>query len=223
MKKIAGDQRGVNVLLLPLVLLLVLFLGAVGFSVWAYGSQQDYKNNTDAKIATAVAADKQSVQAADAKQYAEAAKSPLKSYTGPDAYGSVKVEYPKTWSAYVDTSSSSTPLDAYFHEDYVPSTQSKLTYNLRVQVDTQSYDNVLSQYASKVKNGTVTATPYSLPNVTGVTGTMLAGNIFNSSQSGAGTIVLLPLRANTLEIWTESNDYLSDFNTYILPNLTFSP
>jgi hypothetical protein len=224
MKKVWDERGELNALLLPVVILAVLFVGAASFAVWAYGGMQDYKNKSDAKVATAVAADKLVVQAADAKQYAESAKSPLKTYNGPDAYGSVKVSYPKTWSAYVDTTNSSTPLDAYFHDDYVPSTQSQQsTYNLRVQVVATSYSQQMQQYASLVQTGKITAAPYALPKVPGTIGTKLTGNILLSNPNASGTMVLLPLRDKTLQIWTESSSYLPDFNTYILPNLTFSP
>lgn len=212
-----------NVLLVPVIALSVLFVGAASFAVWAFSGRQDYKNNSDAKVAAAVEADKQAVQAADAKQYAEAAKSPIKTYVGPDAYGSVHISYPKTWSAYIDTNSSSFPLDAYFHPDFVPSIQSKQTYNLRVQIVAQPYDSEMNRYKTNITSGKITAVPYSLPKVPSVVGTKLSGAVLQSDQAAPGTMVLLPVRDKTLEVWTESNDYLGDFNTYVLPNLTFAP
>src|SRR5690242_18132398 len=114
MKKLQGERGEINILLVPVILLAVLFIGAAIFAVWAFNGRQDYKNHVDAKIATAVAANKQVVQADDAKQFAEAAKKPLKPYIGPEAYGSLHIMYPKTWSAYVDASgTASKPLDAY--------------------------------------------------------------------------------------------------------------
>lgn len=223
MKKRLGEQGDINVLLVPVILLAVFFVAAAAFGVWAFGSRQDYKNNTDAKVNAAVQANTTAVQTADAKRYAEEAKQPLKSYTGPDAYGSVKVLYPKTWSAYIDTTSTSTPLDAYFHADYVPSIDSKQTYNLRVQVSALSYSTVLQRYGSLIKAGKVSATPYALPQVKSVTGTMLTGQVVPGSVTASGTMVVLPLRSTTLEIWTESPSYVTDFTTYILPNLTFAP
>lgn len=210
-------------LLLPVIVLAVLFVMSAGFAVWAYGGRQDYKKNSDAKASLAVTANTQKVQAADAVQYAEAAKNPLKTYIGPDAYGSVHISYPKTWSAYIDTSSSGTPLDAYFHADYVPSIQSKQTYQLRVQVVARAYSTELNQYTSYITRGTVKAAAYTLPKVPSVTGTKLSGAVFPSIPTASGVMVLVPLRDKTLEIWTESNDYLADFTTYILPNITFSP
>lgn len=224
MKQSLGQRGELNVLLIPVLILALLFVGAGSFAVWAYGSRQDYKNNVDAKVAAAVQANTRTVQAQDAHDYAEASKNPLTVYNGPDAYGSLKVSYPKTWSAYVATTGSSNPVDVYFHPGYVPSTDSKLTYNLRVQVNSQSYSTVLSSYSGKVTGGQVTAAPYTLPKVPNVVGTILTGAVVsNQPTGGQGTLVLVPLRNMTLEIWTESNDYLPDFNTYVLPNLTFSP
>lgn len=218
------DQRGeLNVLLIPLVLLILLCIGAGTFAFWAFGERQDYKNNSDQKVATAVAVNTKTVQASDAKDFAEKAKNPLTVYMGPDAYGSVKVSYPKTWSVYVDTTNSSTPLDAYFHQAYVPAIDSKETYNLRVQVNAQSYNSILQQYSGQVTAGDVKVAPYSLPKVPAVSGSILAGKVLLNDPNGQGTLILLPMRDKTLMVWTESPSYLADFNTYILPNLTFSP
>lgn len=222
MKSLRNTVGEVNALLLSLILLGCLFVGAAVFGVWAFGSRQDYKNNSDVKVAAAVAADKQTVQAADAKQYAEAAKNPVATYVGPDAYGSVHISYPKTWSAYIDTGGAY-PVDAYFHPGYVPSTQSKQTYNLRVRITTSTYDQQMAQYTTFISNGTIKATPYSLPKVPSVTGMQLSGAIFPDNPKSSGNMVLIPLRDKTLVIWVESNDYLADFQKYVLPNFTFVP
>jgi hypothetical protein len=53
----ANSQSGaINALLLPLLVALLLLVGVAVFGVWAFGSRQDYKDNVDAKIATAVTA-----------------------------------------------------------------------------------------------------------------------------------------------------------------------
>jgi hypothetical protein len=223
MKKNMGERGEMDVLLIPVILLGIFFIAAGSFAFWAYGSRQDYKNNSDQKVAAAVSANTKTVQVQDASKYAEVAKNPLTLYSGPDAYGSVKVYYPKTWSAYVDTTNSSTPLDAYFHAGYVPSTNSQQTYNLRVQINSQPYSQILTQYQGLIQAGKIVAAPYSFPKVSSVVGTRLTGPINPNDPNGSGVMILLPLRSTTLEVWTESNDYLPDFTTYILPNLTFSP
>jgi hypothetical protein len=216
------DKRGeMNVLLIPLILLVLLLIGAAVFGVWAYNGRQDYKNNVDQKVAIATQAAQKDTQAKDAKQYAEVAKQPLKTYVGPSAYGSVHISYPKTWSGVADTSDDGTPLDAYFDPDIVPGLNDpSAIFALRVQVVSSSYDDVLSGFSGQVESKQVTAAPYALPSVPGIVGTRLDGQITDSKQ---GSMVVLPLRDKTLQIWTESSQYLNDFNTNILPHISFSP
>ena len=223
MKNLSGERGSVNSLLLPVIILAILFVGAASFGTWAFMSRQDYKNNSDAKSAVAVAANTKKVQAADAVQYAEAAKSPVKTFMGPEAYGDVRISYPKTWSAYAETETSSSPLNAYFHSDYVPAEQKGQTYRLRVEIVTAAYSRELSSFNSAIAKGTVTAAAYSLPKVPSVVGTRLSGAIFPGAKTAPGVMILMPLRDKTLKIWTESNDYLKDFDTYVLPEVTFSP
>ena len=147
-------ERGSVAVIASISLLAVLLLGAIGFGVWAYMGRQDYKDNVDAKIATAVTANTKSVQATDAAKYAEEAKNPLKTYTGPAEYGSIQVKYPKTWSGYVDTATSSYPVNGYFQPDVVPSITSKdSVFALRIQVLRQTYSTALRQYASYQQQG----------------------------------------------------------------------
>lgn len=219
MKRIDSSDGSVASIV-AIVLLGLGFAGAVGFGVWAFGGRQDYKNNVDAKIKTAVQANTKTVQAQDAKDYAEAAKNPLKTYTGPEAYGSVSLQYPRTWSGYVVTGSSQ-PLDAYFNPDVVPSvSDQKSVFGLRVQVVASSYSQSVTQFQSLQKQGKVTVTPYALPKVPGTVGVRIDGQITPTKQ---GSVVVLPVRDKTLKLWIESNQFAADFNNIILPNASFSP
>ncbi len=215
------DQKGsLNALVVPLILVVLLFLSAAGFGVWAFSSRQDYKNNSDKKVAVAVVDAQKQTQITDAKQYAEAAKNPLKKFVGPAAFGSVSVSYPKTWSLYA-LMGGANPLDTYFQPDYVPDINSQNSaFALRVQVISQTYDTVVQQFNSQVQQKTATLAPYSLPKVPGVVGSRIDGAISTNQQ---GAIIVLPLRNVTLQISTQSTTYLNDFNNIILPNLTFTP
>lgn len=222
---ISNKQDGaLNVLLIPFILAVLLFIATASFGWWAFGSRQDYKNNTDQKIAVAVASAKQQQSATDAASYALAAKDPLRTYVGPSAYGSLNIEYPKTWSAYIAVApqtGSSLPLNGYFQPNTVPNISDPASlYDLRVEVVSTAYSDVLTQFNSQVQQKTVTVTPYSLPKVPSVIGVRVDGAIEQNKQ---GSMVILPLRANTLEIWTENTADEADFNNNILPNFSFSP
>jgi hypothetical protein len=217
------EQRGaLNALLLPLVAVVLLFILSAVFGVWAYGQMQDYKNNTDSKISDAVDVAVKKEDAKKAAEYAEQSKNPLRTYSGPEAYGSVQVQYPRTWSAYViEQLSNSHAVDGYFQPNFVPSaTAESSSFALRVRVLTQSYANVMATFQGNIKAKKLTATPYSFAKVPTIVGTKLDGQIAAGKQ---GTMIIVPLRANTLEVWTENSTTANDFNTYILPNISFAP
>jgi len=220
---IKRNQDGSAGLVISFVLTVILLISTLGFAGWAYSSRQDYKDNVDTKINDAVTIAKQQESTAKDKQFAEAEKQPLRPYHGPEAYGSIVVNYPKTWSAYVaDTgNSNATLVDGYFHPSTVPSvTDQNSVFALRVQVLNQSYSQVLTSLAPQQKTGNITITPYALPQVPKVVGVRATGKLEGTK---VGTVVLLPLRSETIKISTDGVQHLSDFNNIILPNFTFSP
>lgn len=191
------------------------------FGIWAFMQMQDYKTNSDKKSAVAVTvANTEQKKQLDA-QYAEQEKSPLKTYTSPSQYGSVKIVYPKTWSAYiVELASGSNPVDAYFYPDFVPNVAAKNNYSLRMQITSASYKTEVDQLNSNVKQGKITVIAYKPEQVKDATvGVRVDGQIANDKK---GAMVILPVRDKVLKIWTENDSAMADFNN-VLKNLTYSP
>jgi hypothetical protein len=215
-----GAVSGVGI---SLVIAIVLLLTAIGFGGWAFTSRQDYKDNSDAKSEAAVAAAKAQLSDQKDKEAAEKEKSPLRTYTGPEAYGSIVLKYPKTWSGYNASSastSSNNPVDTYFAPNVVPSiTDKDSVFALRVQVVSQPYAQVLQQISQDTQHAP-TISAYSLPRLPKVVGVKAVGSI---DQKDNVTMVVLPLRSQTLRIWTEGNQYLDDFNNFVLKEFSFSP
>jgi hypothetical protein len=227
MPMIRHNQDGAaNGLLISLIVAVVLLIVAVAFGGWAFSSRSDYKNNTDAKINVAVQAAVQKESAAKDVIFAQQNKDPLKTYQGPEAYGSLNIEYPKTWSGYVDSSGSSgnAAIDAYFTPGVVPSiTDPTSVFALRVQVLNQPYAQTL-QSLSQQSSSPPTITAYSLPKLPKVVGVEVVGQLASGTDNAPTvTMVVLPLRSQTLEIYTSGSQYLQDFNQNILPNFSFSP
>ena len=217
-----GSAGKSGLVLISLASLLVLSLV---FGSWAYSKMQNYKNNSDKMIAAAVTAAETKATDAQSQKDAEAAKSPLATYNGPSNFGSIVIQYPKMWSAYVETASNGQALiDGFFYPGVIPSIADPNSYfALRIQVQDQTYDQVASGFGTDQQAAT-SIKAYSLPKVPKVVGIMVTGSVSSDSNTPkTGTMVVLPLRDKTLEIWTEGNQSLSDFNTYILPNLSFSP
>lgn len=205
-------------------ILALAFVAASLFGGWAFMSRRDFKNNSDAKATAAVEAAKK-VQAAELQNaFAQQEKSPNRTYRGSPTYGSVVFDYPKTWSGYVDELASSEPINGYFHPVIVPGLQSKTAYALRIELVTTDYTSILQQHDSQIKDGSAKASVYVPPKMAGVAnvqpGTRLDGAL---DQDNTGSMVIIKVRDKTLQIYTQSNDFLTDFNNTVLPSLTFAP
>jgi hypothetical protein len=199
-----------------------MLLSSIGFGVWAFMERDTYKNKTDKVVTQAVDIAKQEVSDQKDKDFLEKEKEPLQPYAGPAAYGSVTLKYPKTWSAYVNEESGNgaTPIDGYFHPDFVPGLQSGKQFALRLHVLNQAYDQALKKYESSIKAGKIKAAPYVAPKVPNITGMRLEGEI---EQGKFGVLIVLPLRDKTVQVGTETKDFVKDLDTLVLPNFTFIP
>jgi hypothetical protein len=199
-------------------------IGSGVFGFWAFSNMKDYKENCDEISATAVEQAKEEQKTQLEAQFAEAEKSPLKSYTSPSQFGSVKIVYPKTWSAYIsEQSDGNTPVDGYFYPDFVPGVDSseKANYSLRVQVLNNSYGDETRTFESSIEKGELKAEPFAPEQVEGATaGLRLNGQI---TKDNKGAMIVVPLRDKVLKIWTEDEGKIADFNNIVLKNLTYSP
>lgn len=210
--------------LIIMVLLVILLIASLAFGGWAYSQMKSYKNDSDKKVAAGIAAEKQTLtkQAQDNFD-----KANTKQFLGSPTYGSVSFSYPKTWSAYVDTTNTSEPINAYFHPDQVPGVNSQTAYALRLELVSTDYSQVVQQFSGGVQQGTITAKAYLPPKLSGVAnvqpGTLFSGQINTGDSTQRGTLLAIKVRDKTLEISTESNDYLNDFNNVILSSLSFAP
>lgn len=215
------EKRKMNALLIPFIITVLLLLISAGFAAWAFTERNTYKNETDEIVAREVELARQETATAKDKEFVQKEKEPFRQYTSPSQFGSVTLTYPKTWSAYVvENDRGSTPVDGYLHPNFVPSTQSDAVYALRVQVVEQSYDVELERLESSVRNNRVQVSPYKAKNVPSVLGAKVVGEVKSGQKH---TMVLFPLRDKTLKVWTESDQFVDDFEKIILPALVFAP
>jgi len=206
-------------------------VAALAFGYWAFSGRQDYKNKSDTKVATAVVAAQKSQTAKDQAAYDQQSKQPYSSFVGPATYGTVSFNYPKTWNAYIDTTSSNEPINGYYYPGSVPGVSSGTAYALRVELLTTDYGSTVSALtaSSSSTSSNLTATAYMPAKLNGVKnalpGTLLTGAIGqdNSGNSINGVMLVIPVRDKTLQISTQSQDFTADFNNVILPSLNFTP
>lgn len=211
------DQKGD--LLIPLIVTVTLLLGALVFGFWAFAGRQDYKSNSDAKVAEAVEAAEADLTAKKDAEFAEKYKLPYLTYKGPSAFGTITFDYPKTWSTYLnDTGTGDEPINGFMHPVSVPAVNDKINIALRFQVQNKSYEEELKTHQTNITTGKTAMRVYRLPKVQSVLGARLTGTLAQKQ----GDMVILPLRDKIIKIWTEGGDYASDFNK-ILETLSFVP
>ncbi len=218
----ANSRRHMNGLLIPFIIVTLFLLGAIGFGIWAFTERDLYMNKTNEVVEREVARAEKAVAETKDKQFLEDEKKPLKEYKGPSAYGGISIMYPKTWSAQVtEQAQGTTPVDGFFHPNFVPGPQSGTAFALRVQILDTPYNEVAKTLESQVKIGKLKAAPYRASKVPGENaGMRLDGEVSLGKQ---GSIVLLPLRDKTIKIYTENVQFMKDFDEIILANFNFVP
>jgi hypothetical protein len=213
-----------NVLLIPFILVAVFLFATAGFALWAFNGREDYRLNVESKVSEAVTKAVKEEGIKKDKAHAEADKSPVRVYSGPDQYGALRIPFPKTWSGYVaDKGNVAIPVDGYFHPAIVPNIADQgQAFALRVKVTNSSYVQTLGGYTNQVASGKLKARAYSFPKVPGIIGTRFEG-LIRLNGSVTGTLIIVPLRDKTLSVWTEVPSLLTDVETYTFNELTFSP
>lgn len=189
----------------------VLFLAAGGLATWAYLQYHDQKTNVDGKIDLAVAKAKYDQSVSDAANFAQKEKEPNRQFVGPDDYGRLTFDYPKTWSVYVASDvTNRSNFSAYLNPITVPPVTSDMQqYALRVKIENTDYDQVVGTYQDRVKSGKLHSSSVA---ANGKTGTRLDGNI---SDAIRGSLVLFRVRDKTITVQTDADTFKPDFDALI--------
>jgi hypothetical protein len=198
------------------IVFIITTLAAIGGGVWAYMNYLDQKDNTDAKISTAVATGVKNQADKDAADFLEKEKQPNRQFAGPDDYGRLAFDYPKTWSIYVskDTSAGGT-YEAYFNPVSVPPVKSTTQYALRVIIEENDYEKVLASYDSLVKKGDLKATAVKADDTDG---TRLEGSFTKDIR---GLAVVFKIRDKTVTVRSDAETFRGDFDA-LVSTITFN-
>lgn len=218
-----SQQGFVGVAGILAVILGVFFVAATIFAFWALAGKNDYKSNTDKKIATAVDVAVKKANTEKDNEFIEKNKSPVKTYIAAETVGSLSFDYPKSYSAYIVESNSglNSAVNGYFYPDIVPNIDdSSNSFALRVQVLNTGYSTSLKQFEAAIKSAKVKAEAFKPSKVPSVLGVRLNGEIITGKN---GSMVILPLRDKTLKIWTEAPEFKADFDKYVVPSINFIP
>ncbi len=183
---------------------------AIGIAVWSFINYNEQKTNVDGKIAEAVATAKKEQADLDEAKFAAREKEPNREFVGPDDYGRVTFNYPKTWSVYVnkDVAKGGT-YEAYLNPVSVPAVTTTQQYALRVTIEEKDYDQVIANYGTLVRRGDLRT---SATSANGVNSTRIDGSF---SKDIRGSAVIYKIRDKTLTLRTDADTFKADFDALI--------
>lgn len=205
-----SEQGDVSGSLIAIIGLIVLMLVTGSLAIWAYLNYNEQKNNVDGKIGLAVAEAKKDQSDEDEKKFAEREKEPNREFVGPDDYGRLTFDYPKTWSVYEakDIARGGT-FEAYLNPIVVPPVSSTQQYSLRVLIEEKDYDQIVKSYESLVKKGDLRS---SATSANGNNGTRFDGSF---SKDIRGSAVIYRIRDKTVTLQTDADTFKPDFENII--------
>jgi len=195
-----------------LILSIVFIVTTVGLGIafaWALMNYFDQKDNVDTKVSTAVTSAVKTQADKDAATFEAAEKKPNRQFAGPEDFGALSFDYPKTWSTYIDKDASSGSFHAYLNPVSVPPISEKTQYALRVTIETKSYDTVLGTYSSLVKKGDLKS---SIVKIDEVDSTRLDGNFTKDIR---GSAVIMKIRDKVVTIRTDADTFKPDFDALV--------
>lgn len=205
-----GQQGVVSGSLITIIGLVVLVLALGGLAIWSYLAYSEQKTNVDNKISLAVAEAKNQQATADEEKFAQREREPNRQFVGPDDYGRLVFDYPKTWSVYVakDVSRGGN-YEAYLNPITVPPVSQTQQVALRVTIEERDYDQVVSSYEALVKKGDLRSSAVS---ANGNNGTRLDGSF---SKDIRGAAVIFKVRDKTVTLRTDADTFKPDFENII--------
>lgn len=219
--RINREAGEANIFLIGMILFAVLAVGMAGAFFWAYSERNDYKENSDSRVATAVEKAKSEQKAADEKHFKEEEKKPNRKYESGADFGTISFDYPKTWSQYIAKDDGE--LAVYFYPDAVPTVSKKTAFALRVTEINKDYNEVVEKYQKQIDKKGLKATPLTIgktKNFAGYKGIRFDGQ-FDDAINGA--VVIFKIRDKTLQIFVDHQNFMKDFNQIILKTLQFAP
>ncbi len=205
-----------NTWLVVAVVFIITTVAVTGVMVWALVNYFDQKNNVDTKVDSAVAVAQKEQADIDEAKFDEREKEPNREFVGPEDYGRLAFNYPKTWSVYVekDASSGST-YEAYLNPVAVPPVSSTQQYALRILIESKDYEQVIESYQSLVKKGDLKSSAVKADDQDG---TRLDGSF---SKDIRGSAVIYKIRDKTATIRTDADTFRADFDQ-LITTITFN-
>ena len=198
------------------IITIVTTVGLGAAFVWSMLQYIDQRDNVTSKVTSAVAEAVKEQADKDAAAFLEKEKQPNRLFVGPDDYGRVSFNYPKTWSAYVERDA----IDggnyvAYLNPVLVPRISNQQQVALRVLIEEKDYDKVLDSYSTLVKKGDLKTSAVKADDQNG---TRIDGQF---TKDVRGSAVIFKIRDKTVTIRTDAEVFRGDFDA-LVKTITFN-
>lgn len=203
-------QKGSVVINVFFAISVIALIAVSVLSGWLYFQYRDRKSDIDSKVDAAVALAKKEQADLDEVKFAEREKQPNREFVGPDDYGRVTFNYPRTWSVHVSKDSVSGGVyQAYLNPIVVPPISSSELFALRLTIKQENYDKAVTSFSSLVKSGKLNSSPVTVDDTSG---TRFDGNFTANLR---GSLVIFKIRDKTVTIRTDANTFKDDFDAII--------
>lgn len=204
------EQGAISGLLIATISLSLVSIIAIVAAVWGIVNYIDQKSDVDGRISEAVIIAKKEQADSDELKFTARDNELNRQFVGPDDYGRLTFNYPKTWSVYVnkDVSSGGT-YEAYLNPVSVPPIADSQQFALRVTIEQKDYAKVLDDYDSLIKKGNLKSSAVSAD---GSNGTRLDGAF---SKDIRGSAVILKIRDKTVTLRTDADTFKPYFDALI--------
>ena len=205
------EQGAANTWLIVGIIFIATTVLLIGGLVWALMNYFDQKNNVDTKVSAAVTTAVKDQADKDALEFEIADKKPNRQFSGPEDFGELRFDYPKTWSVYVANDATTDGVyEAYLNPVAVPTVDDETQFGLRVTIETKNYDKVIAEeYADLVKEGKLKS---SVIKAGGQDATRVDGSFTDNIR---GSAVIFKLRDKTVTLRTDADTFKTDFDAII--------
>jgi len=205
------EQGAANTWLIVGIIFIATTVLLIGGLIWALMNYFDQKNNVDTKVSAAVTTAVKDQADKDALEFEIADKKPNRQFSGPEDFGELRFDYPKTWSVYVaNDATTDGAYEAYLNPVAVPTIDEETQFGLRVKIETKNYDKVIAEeYADLVKEGKLKS---SVIKAGGQDATRVDGNFTDNIR---GSAVIFKLRDKTVTLRTDADTFKTDFDALI--------
>ena len=209
--------------ILPLVLLSISTAAGVICAVVFFLNWQEAQTDINTKINVAKEEARVAQKAEDDAVYEEEEKKPYKTFAGPDDYGGLTFQYPKTWSVFINKDArNGGDFEAFLNPDVVyPLTNDGgggeasidegeiPIHALRVHIYDRSIDAVQKEFEEKAVEGALNSEVYRTGEI--------SGTIYNGTleEGVEGRAFIFKNADKTVEIRTDSSVFNDDFEAIL--------